>query len=396
MSTIQHRPGPRGDSWRVVFRLDGRQRVVTFASERAAQEWRAVLDIAGPAKALVALTDQPASQRITRTVRDQVLRHVDRLTGVQEGTRRTYRGMASYALGDLGDMTIDTVTRDDVAAWVNARAEASSGKTLRNQHALLAASFTDAVRDGLLVENVFTGTRMPRTDHDDAEMVFLTPEEFARLHAVVSPQYQALVVFAVGTGARFGEITALQRQDIDMVRMTARIRRAWKHTGRSARVIGPPKSKRSNRTVRFGAEVAERLEPLLAGERRHDDWLFTTKSGGPIGHSSFWRHAWAPAVRRFAGDEIGRRLESGRMTEYTVTAGPGKRPRFHDLRHTFASWAIQRGIPLPVLQRQLGHESITTTVDRYGHLAQSDFDPLAALTDDALAWIVSAPRGIEG
>ncbi|MBK8434936.1 MAG: hypothetical protein IPL37_00015 [Austwickia sp.] len=69
-------------------------------------------------------------------------------------------------------MTIDTVTRDDVAAWVNARAEASSGKTLRNQHALLAASFTDAVRDGLLVENVFTGTRMPRTDHDDAEMVF--------------------------------------------------------------------------------------------------------------------------------------------------------------------------------------------------------------------------------
>jgi integrase len=57
----------------------------------------------------------------------------------------------------------------------------------------------------------------------------------------------------------------------------------------------------------------------------------------------------------------------------------GKRPRVHDLRHTFASWAIQANIPLPVVQRQLGHEHISTTIDTYSHLARSDFDPLLSL-----------------
>jgi integrase len=46
----------------------------------------------------------------------------------------------------------------------------------------------------------------------------------------------------------------------------------------------------------------------------------------------------------------------------------GRRPRIHDLRHTCASWLIQAGIPLPVIQQHLGHESIEITVGTYGHL----------------------------
>lgn len=99
-------------------------------------------------------------------------------------------------------------------------------------------------------------------------------------------------------------------------------------------------------------------------------------------------------MRRFARDEIGRRPEVGRGSEeVTITVGPGKRPRIHDLRHTFASWAIRASVPLPVLQRQLGHESIQTTVDRYGHLAASDFDSLATLTDAALGSPLGAITG---
>lgn len=43
----------------------------------------------------------------------------------------------------------------------------------------------------------------------------------------------------------------------------------------------------------------------------------------------------------------------------------------HDLRHTCASWMIAAGIPLPVIQSHLGHESITVTVGTYGHLDRS-------------------------
>ena len=63
-----------------------------------------------------------------------------------------------------------------------------------------------------------------------------------------------------------------------------------------------------------------------------------------------------------------------------ATTAFGRDVRVHDLRHTHASWLIAAGVPLPVIQRRLGHESITTTVDRYGHLApDSDVAVLAAL-----------------
>ena len=49
-------------------------------------------------------------------------------------------------------------------------------------------------------------------------------------------------------------------------------------------------------------------------------------------------------------------------------AGLPKAPRFHDLRHTYVAWAVASGADLPYIQAQLGHESITTTIDTYGHL----------------------------
>ena len=49
-----------------------------------------------------------------------------------------------------------------------------------------------------------------------------------------------------------------------------------------------------------------------------------------------------------------------------------RKVRFHDLRHTFASQAIQQGVPLPVLQAWLGHSTITMTM-RYAHLAPDAF-----------------------
>jgi integrase len=51
-----------------------------------------------------------------------------------------------------------------------------------------------------------------------------------------------------------------------------------------------------------------------------------------------------------------------------MKAGLTKSPRVHDLRRTGASWMIQAGVPLPVIQQHLGHESIQTTIGVYGHL----------------------------
>lgn len=388
MASIEHRRNTRsGDSWRVKYRLDGRQRVVTFDTQARAEAWRDLVNTYGPERALALLDIDAGGARPgkVRSVREQVLAHVEQLTGITSGTRATYTRMADYAFGRLAGMPLPTVTAADTAAWLNdMTAEGLSGKTQRNRHGLLYGAFDSAVRDGLIADNPCRRQRIATTHRDDSEKVFLTPEEFAAIASHLSGQGRALVVFLVGTGVRFGEATALRVGDVDVAAGVARVQRAWKHTGKAARELGTTKTRRSRRTVRFGTAVADEIRPLLEG-RRPSDLLFTNRNGRQVGHASFWSHVWAPAVRRAAGDELGRRRVGGRLVECTVVEGPGPRPRIHDLRHTFASWAIQAGVPLPVIQRQLGHESIKTTVDVYGHLSVSDFDAVAASSDRNLA-----------
>jgi integrase len=60
-----------------------------------------------------------------------------------------------------------------------------------------------------------------------------------------------------------------------------------------------------------------------------------------------------------------------------------KRVRIHDLRHTNASWLLQEGLGIYQLQAHLGHESITTTLDRYSHLMPEALRDTAAAMDRA-------------
>ena len=60
--------------------------------------------------------------------------------------------------------------------------------------------------------------------------------------------------------------------------------------------------------------------------------------------------------------------------ERAVAAGLGKRPRIHDMRHTHASWLLTEGVPLLVVSRRLGHESIAVTARVYGHVQPESDD----------------------
>ena len=63
----------------------------------------------------------------------------------------------------------------------------------------------------------------------------------------------------------------------------------------------------------------------------------------------------------------------------------------HDLRHSHASWLIAAGVPLPIIQYRLGHESIKTTSDRYGHMLPGAGDVAAAAMGRILSGVSSAP-----
>lgn len=362
MSSIETRHNAATDtySYRVAFRHRGRQVKPTFATLEAAERWKSVLDTIGADAALLLLTE-PEAPKATQTVADLIDHHIDHLTGTDEGTLARYRNIQRDHLRPrFAQVPADRLTKDDVKKWVlEARllnGQPPAPKTLRNWHSLLSDALTGAVERGTIPANVAKGVTLPRADADEGEdMVFLTRAEFDQLYTQTPERWRPLVLTLVLTGIRFGEATALTVGALDRATQSARVHTAWKQSGKK----GAPKSRRSRRTVAMPATVFDALEPLVAG-KRPDDLIFLSPRGLRVRSGNFYNGAWGPLVKR-------------------VEPLIGKRPRVHDLRHTFASWAIQANIPLPVIQRQLGHESITTTVDLYGHLARSDFDPLLSL-----------------
>lgn len=387
MAGLEERTLASGETrWRVYWRQDGRRRVVPFTDETGARRWKALLESAGPELALRALEVPDAAR--ARTVGEQVEHHITHLTGVEEGTRRDYRRMCERDIvPQLGPVPVTALSYDAVAAWVNGlQRRGLSAKSIRNRQSLLSAALASAVRDGLVGTNVAKGVKLPRVERP--EMTFLTRDEFARLHELVPARWQPLVMLLAGTGMRWSEATALTVADVDFEARTIQVRRAWKHTDGAGHRLGAPKTTRSNRTVALPTACRDDLEELVEG-RGPREFLFTNTRGGPVRHPTFHEGVWTPAVHAFAGDRR-RVVREGRGRPRVVwdEVGEGKRPRIHDLRHTFASWAIADGHSLTAIQRTMGHESITTTSDRYGHVFRAD--------RDAFADLVAAPGVVRG
>lgn len=316
------------------------------------------------------------------------LAYVDRLTGIQGDTRSKYKkeireNMAPwfgpYSVEDGEGSVVRTMVQD----WVNdleagrlapldprdrKPRTAYKPKTVQNKHGLLSAIMQSAVdaEPSLRASNPCAKTRLPRLDgaEDEEDMVFLEREEWAWIYECLKDDAKDLGETIAETGFRWGEATALQPRDLRRRngRPAIRVQRAWKKDEDGKSILGPPKTRKSRRTV----VITHKLDRMLRRRAKGlapNALIFTGPEGGKWDPGTFRRLRWIPAIELAA-------------EKYGLI----KRPRIHDLRHSHASWLIAAKVPLPAIQGRLGHESITTTVDRYGHL-------LDALDDEVLAAI---------
>ena len=129
-------------------------------------------------------------------------------------------------------------------------------------------------------------------------------------------------------------------------------------------------------------DSADQLRVHVAG-RRPDEFVFVNRLGAPVKHHNFWRTCWRPAIARAQHPELEEGIDPATVPRLLRT------PRIHDLRHTHASWMIAAGVDLFILQRRLGHESITTTTETYAHLLPDQQASAAAAAGRALHGLVS-------
>jgi len=150
---------------------------------------------------------------------------------------------------------------------------------------------------------------------------------------------RTLVLTAVMTGMRRGELLGLKWEDVDLEGGKIHVRRAlWRGK------FVAPKSRRSRRAIDAPATVRAALARLPS--RFEGELVFCGPQGHPLDPENFTKRDFARVLRR-----------SG-----------VRRIRFHDLRHTYTSLLIAQGAHPKYIQAQLGHASIQTTLDRYGHL----------------------------
>lgn len=343
----------RGNSWRArYYGPDGRQRSKSFLRKADAERWLS------RERSLMAQGDwtDPALGRIT--FGEYVDAWLDARTDLKPKTRHQYQFLlALHVLPTWSTVPLAKITFEGLSQWVARLTMNGLGPSgVRQAVFVTSAALDHASRSRRIRANPARGLKLPRPPRRDH--VFLTHDQVHDL-ASASGSWRVLVLLLAYTGLRWGEATALRVCDIDLARRRIDVRRAFSDVGGRI-VLGTPKSHQA-RTVPIPRFLARELSALMNG-KKPDDLVFTTPGGHVLRLPNWRRDAFLSARSR---------------------ANISTRFRVHDLRHTAASLMIQAGYPPKMLQEIMGHASITTTLDLYGHLYPGDMDRYADRLDSA-------------
>lgn len=414
------RPRPRKDGsicWQVRYTIIRNGRPVAtsqpFDDEAAAVRWAALLDRVGPERAESVLAAQlEASSAAELTVSQWLRRYAARLTGIEEATRTKYIRFIDRDVDPfMGELPLRAYTEELDAAWVT-HLEVEVGnapKTIVNKHGFVSAALAAAARhrpEPLIPANPCAHTRLPRVAGRRRE--FFSPPEYELFEALLLPKYRPMFEFMVMSMCRPGEVFALTVGDIDAETGAVNIDKAWKYANGKRR-LGLPKSERGIRTAYVPLDTVERLEL----DRPANALLFSTGAGTAFTVTGFYRQIWQPALRRLEAladvADPGRNL-FGRMAHWTGDTpeqllGRFGRPTIESLlakwitpyttRHTGISWRLQDGVPIWVVSRDAGHESIQTTDRKYGHIDNSASRNAAELAAGRLPKLRNTVVGID-
>jgi integrase len=288
-----------------------------------------------------------------RDVAAEWLRHGEPGRGWKPTTIKDYRSVVNaHLLPAFGAKRVDAITSRSIERW---RSDwlAETGRTRQAAKlvSVLHAIFERTRKtQGLTVNPVATVERYS-VPYDRASYDFYSPEQVMALaRAAASEQDGALYLVAAFTGLRRGELLALRWRDVDFERQSIRVERNYSH----GQVVTPKSG--HGRAVPMVPEVAQVLARL--DQREHftgrDDLVFVGEAGSHLDGSAL--------RRRF-------------KTAMELAEIPPL--RFHDLRHTFGSLAINKASIIQV-QAWMGHADIDTTMRYLHHKDRGDEAALLA------------------
>lgn len=275
---------------------------------------------------------------------------------IKVSTRSQYEDFIyKHIIPSIGGFTLDSLTQNDIQTFLGQQKKNGrvirvelfgtglSDMSVRKMGIIISSSLNQAVKEGIIRNNVASGTKLPpKKAH---EMRVLTHEEIRNvlLQAKEEGAYEILIL-ELSTGLRRGELCGLKWTDLNMKTGALRITRQVMRTENGLEETSL-KTKESERTIYIPQGV---LAILNEWHKEHPStWIFPSP--------------WDPEKPR---DPSGLRNKVIRVLKHAGV----EHVRFHDLRHTFATTALEYGMDVKTLSMIIGHNSASTTLDIYGHI----------------------------
>lgn len=282
---------------------------------------------------------------------------------------------------EIGDMKLQSVRPEHIQRILNRmKREGYSGGYIENTRQTMNMLFHQARMNGIIVTNPVERSILPKVEDkgENPHRRALTEQEqkaFLECAARRKPFYADIFYVGFSTGMRVGEINGLEWKDIDFSNLEVHVNGTMIKIAGKDYYKGPVKTGESRRTIPMLPAIARRLRKhkieqaklrLMLGDRWQpvkglENLVFTTMFGKPLLTLSVGRYidSTVNAVNRA---EEKKAAEEHRRPELMETFCP------HSMRHTFATRALERGIPPKVVQSYLGHSTIDVTMNIYTHV----------------------------
>jgi len=338
MASIHKQPNGR---WKVRYRTpNGKDRAQRF--DRKADAERFLHSIEAD-KARGRFVDPRAGRM---TFAEYAKGWAETKANVRERTRVNVEGrLRNHILPAFGARRIGGITPKDARVWLaGLTAKGLAASTVKATYLTFGQIMRTAEIDGLIPRSPCIGIELPPQTSSE-EVHFLSPEQVATLADGHSHHYRAAIYMDAYTGLRAGELWALKLSRVNLLKRTVDVVESLSEV-RGRLATGPTKTC-ARRTVTLPAFLAEMIGEHIGCYPSSEGYVFTAAEGGPVRHHNFMVRHFYPAVPRAE-------LPEGL--------------RFHDLRHSCAAILIGQGWGAKQIQARLGHSTIRTTLDRYGHL----------------------------
>jgi integrase len=262
--------------------------------------------------------------------------------------------LAQTALAELKHTAVEAAIYELLRMPAKRRAHLSP-KTVREIASVLSVALNEAFRLDKILVNPLLKVRLPKVQRTEAKA--LAPEQMQRLYDACRDDWTfTFIETALATGARRGELLALEWTDIDWLTANVMVSKSIEQTAAGLRVKRPKNGKvrkfrigpRAIAALRFRQE--QQAEPRrLLGSDYKGNLIFCEPDGSML---------WPDLVSQ----TIVRRLHKAGIKDASL----------HTLRHTLASHLLANHVPLPVVSARLGHADVNITARIYSHMLPDD------------------------